>query len=245
MKKQASKVYKVLKKNKKSIKIRAMIMTGFLFAINTFAWFVFITNGDGKINADVIAWDIAFIDEESQTELLDIELQDLYPGMEVYSRYIIVKNKSDLDATFAYELQDIYIFGEEYESEDLEESLKNDFPFSIEFNHDKLELDKGDYLNFASYVVWPFEGKEPYVKLNRAYTYNAGFTYYTLEDGEYVEAYVYPMNFDSLVETGLYLECDDADSYWGEKSVTYREENPEGKALTLKVKLVVTQKATE
>ena len=245
MKKQASKVYKVLQKNKKSIKIRAMIMTGFLFAINTFAWFVFITNGDGKINADVIAWDIAFIDEESQTELLDIELQDLYPGMEVYSRYIIVKNKSDLDATFAYELQDIYIFGEEYKSEDLEDSLKNDFPFSIEFSHDKLELDKGDYLNFASYVVWPFEGKEPYVKLNSAYTYSEGFTYYTLEEGEYVEAYVYPMNFDSLVETGLYLECDDADSYWGEKSVTYREENPEGKALSLKVKLVVTQKATE
>ena len=245
MKKQASKVYKVLKKNKKSIKIRAMIMTGFLFAINTFAWFVFITNGDGKINADVIAWDIAFIDEESQTELLDIELQDLYPGMEVYSRYIIVKNKSDLDATFAYELQDIYIFGEQYESEDLEESLKNDFPFSIEFDHDKLELDKGDYLNFASYVVWPFESSEPYVKLNSAYTYSEGFTYYTLEDGEYVEAYVYPMNFPSLVETGLYLESDDADSYWGEKSVTYREENPEGKALSLKVKLVVTQKPTE
>ena len=53
------------------------------------------------------------------------------------------------------------------------------------------------------------------------------------------------MNFPSLVETGLYLESDDADSYWGEKSVTYREENPEGKALSLKVKLVVTQKPTE
>ena len=51
-------------------------MAGFLLAVNTFAWFVFITNGDGKINADVIAWDIAFIDEESQTELLDIELED-------------------------------------------------------------------------------------------------------------------------------------------------------------------------
>ena len=51
-------------------------MAGFLLAVNTFAWFVFITNGDGRINADVIAWDIAFIDEESQTELLDIELED-------------------------------------------------------------------------------------------------------------------------------------------------------------------------
>ena len=242
MKKQANKVYKVLRKNKKAIKIRAMIMTGFLFAINTFAWFIFITNGDGKINADVIAWDIAFIDEESQTELLDIELQDLYPGMEVYSRYIIVKNKSDLDATFDYELQDIFIFGKEYTSDDLENSLKNDFPFSIEFGHDKIELDKGDYLNFASYVIWPFEASEPYVKLNKAYEYNSGFTYYTLENGTYTEAYVYPMNFNSLVETGLYLESDDADSYWGEKSVTYREENPNGKALTLRVKLVVTQR---
>lgn len=217
-------------------------MAGFLLAVNTFAWFVFITNGDGKINADVIAWDIAFIDEESQTELLDIELEDLYPGMEVYSRYIIVKNKSDLNANFEYELQEITIFGEKYESEDLEESLKNDFPFSIAFGHDKIALDKGDYLNFASSVIWPFEGENEYVKLNKAYTYSDGLTYYVLEEGEYVEAYIYPMNFDLMREQGLYLESDEADSYWGEKSVTFREENPDTPAVTLKVKLVVTQR---
>ena len=216
-------------------------MAGFLLAVNTFAWFVFITNGDGKINADVIAWDIAFIDEESQTELLDIELEDLYPGMEVYQRYIIVKNKSDLNATFEYELLEISIFGKTYEADNLEDALKNDFPFSIEFGHDKIALDKGDYLNFSSSVIWPFEADSDYVKLNKAYEYKDGTTYYTLENGQYVEAYVYPMNFDSLLESGLYVESDDADSYWGEKSITYKEENPEGKAVRLKVKLVVTQ----
>lgn len=217
-------------------------MAGFLLAVNTFAWFIFITNGDGKINADVIAWDISFIDEESQTELLDIELEDLYPGMEVYSRYIIVKNKSDLNAVFGYELQEITIFGEKYEPENLENALVTDFPFKIRFEHDKISLDKGDYLNFASSVIWPFEAPEDYVKLNTAYTYEDGLTYYVLENGNYVEAYVYPMNFDSLVETGLYLESDDADSYWGEKSVTFKQENPEGKAITLKIKLTVSQK---
>lgn len=217
-------------------------MAGFLLAVNTFAWFVFITNGDGKINADVIAWDIAFIDEESQTELLDIELEDLYPGMEVYSRYIIVKNKSDLNANFEYELQEITIFGEKYETEDLEESLKKDFPFSISFGHDKIALDKGDYLNFSSSVIWPFEAPTQYVKLNKAYTYSDGLTYYVLENGNYVETTVYPMNFALMLEQGLYLESDEADSYWGEKSVTFREENPDIPAVTLKVKLVVTQR---
>jgi len=217
-------------------------MAGFLLAINTFAWFTFITNGDGKIKADVIAWDIAFIDEETQTEVLDIELEDLYPGMEVYSRYIIVKNKSDLNATFEYELQEITIFGKKYESDDLEESLKNDFPFSIEFGHDKTVLDKGDYLNFASNVIWLFEASSEYVKLNSAYEYKDGTTYYTLENGNYVEAYVYPMNFLTLLESGLYVESDEADSYWGEKSVIYRNQNPNKAAVSLKVKLIVTQK---
>ena len=91
-KKQLHKVYTSLQKKRNAIKIRAFIMAGFLLAVNTFAWFVFITNGDGKINADVIAWDIAYIDEESQTELLDIELEDFN-----YKNYGISIEFADID----------------------------------------------------------------------------------------------------------------------------------------------------
>ena len=49
--------------------------------------------------------------------------------------------------------------------------------------YEAIALDKGDYLNFSSSVIWPFEAPTQYVKLNKAYTYSDGLTYYVLENG--------------------------------------------------------------
>ncbi len=241
-KRQVNKIYKNLQKNRRAIKIRAYIMAGFLLAVNSFAWFVFATNGNGYINADVISWDISFVYEEEQVETLDISLDDLYPGMETFTKNLIIRNNSDLDATFSYEIQEVTAFGVTYTSEDLINYLANDLPFSLSFQYDKTELDKNESINFSVNVNWPFESSNAYYKLNSLYTYTPGINYYTESDGEYSVADVTDSDFDSFVESGLYVESDDADTYWGEQSIAYKKENPEDSVLKLKVKLIVTQK---
>lgn len=244
MKKQVNKVYKNLRKNKTAIKIRAILMSGLLLAINSFAWFVFIANGNGKIKADVISWDIAFLDEEEQVEILDIELTDLYPGMDSYSKSIVIKNRSDLDATFSYTIESVIVYGKEYVVSDYVTSLQTDFPFTITFSHDKTDIDKGESLNFYVNVIWPFEAEEEYYKLNSMYPYLEGIDYYLLDNGSYTKTTVTSSNYNTLVTSGLYIESDDADSYWGEKSVTFSKEYPTQSAIQLKAKLIVTQKMT-
>ncbi|MBQ7104429.1 MAG: hypothetical protein IJN90_01085 [Bacilli bacterium] len=244
MKKKVHKIYNKLQKKKTAIKIRAFIMAGFLLAVNSFAWFVFISNGNGNITADVISWDIVFLDQEEQVEMLDINLDDLYPGMSNFSRDIVVKNRSDLDATFKYEVEGVIVYGKEYVVEDYIASLQNDFPFKISFTHNKNDLAIGEKLNFTVSVTWPFESSNEYYKLNELYSYMDLVNYYTLSNGTYTKVNITESNFDSYVKNGLYVESDDADTFWGETSVTYKEQFPEESAITLKVKLIVTQKVS-
>ena len=241
MKKKTNKIYKILQKKKTAIKIRAFIMAGFLLAVNSFAWFVFISNGNGNITADVISWDIAFLDENEQIEVLDIELDDLYPGMMDFTRKIVVMNKSDLPAKFSYEIESVIVYGVEYKVDDYKASLQNDFPLKITFDHNKTDLNIDEKLDFSVSVSWPFESKNSYYKLNELYPYIDIVNYYVLENGNYNQVEVTNTNFATLVANGLYVESADADTYWGEKSVTYKKDNPEGSAITLKVKLIVTQ----
>ena len=71
------------------------------------------------------------------------------------------------------------------------------------------------------------------------------YNYYILQGSNYVKTDVTQANYDALVASGLYVESDDADSFWGEKSVTYRKDHPGESAFRLKVKLIVSQDNVE
>lgn len=245
MKKQANKIYKNLQKKKNAIKIRAYIMSGFLLAINSFAWFVFISNGNADIHADVISWDIVFLDEKEQSETLNVVLSRLYPGMDDFSQKIVVQNRSDLNAKIDYVVEGITIFGEEFVSDDYKKALEEEFPFSITFGYEKETILINEKTRFIISASWPFESSNAYYKLNSLYTYSSMYNYYVLQGSNYVKVDVNEDNYDELVSSGLYVESDDADSYWGEKSIVFKQENPHTSAISLKVKLIVSQDTVE
>jgi hypothetical protein len=245
MKKQASKIYNNLQKRRKAIKIRAYLMSGFLLAINSFAWFVFISNGNTDISANVISWNIAFLDENEQYEMVDIDLTDLYPGMRDFSRTIVIKNRSDLNAQFSYEIQSITIYGQTFTSPDYIMALENEFPFSITFNHDTEAILMNEKVNFTVSVTWPFESINSYYRLNSLYPYSATYNYYVYNGNSYIKTIVTESNYTEMLNNGLYVESDDADTYWGEKSVTFKETHPDESAISLKVKLIVSQDVIE
>ncbi len=221
-------------------------MVALLFSINTFAWFVFVTDGSTKIDADVISWDIAFLKDDVETEMIDIDITDLYPGMMTFEKEIMIMNRSDLDATFNCDIEKITVFGMDYENTDgnLMSSLQDQFPFKISFEYGESDIDKGGELTVKLVVKWDFENAQPYYKLNDLYEYQEGVTYYTLSNGEYTEEEVLGGSFNRLIKSGLYVESDDADTYWGERSVSYKEENPDDSVLHLQVKLVVSQRSS-
>lgn len=241
---QTNKLFKELHKRKNHIKFRAILMAGLMLAINSFAWFTFVANGNGKLSANVISWDIQFFDDDSQVEILDIDLVDLYPGMDDYYKSIIIRNHSDLNASFSYIIEEVEIYGEKYNSDDFTTSLLNDFPFTISFNYVSNKLDIGESLSFDVNVGWLFEAGEDYCKLNNIYPFLDYINYYK-PNGTGTVFELVPLlseDYSSALVSGLYAECDDVDTYWGEKNVLFKKENPDSNAVRIKLKLIVTQR---
>lgn len=218
-------------------------MACFMFAINSFAWFVFMTNGQGHIDADVVEWDIAFINEESQVELIDIKIDDLYPGMPDFNHEVEVRNKSDLNATFSYEVEEVIVFGEHYSYENLLNIANSDLPFKITFSYESDKINAGDTMKFKVNLTWPFESEKEYYRLNDFYTFVPGCPYYeyNADTGEYQQVDVTEKTFAGSVHGGLYVESDDADTFWGEQTIPYKKEHPDEGVIVLKIKLIVSQ----
>lgn len=97
---------------------------------------------------------------------LKIEVGKVLPGMEDYEKIIEVKNKGEVGAKLDYSILSVKIMDEYYEvtensgitSEELENKIKNDYPFKINIRKDDSNLDINDGNgNFVITVVWPFE----------------------------------------------------------------------------------------
>ncbi len=246
--KKFSYIYSRLQAGKKKLLIRTFIYAALLLGINTYAWFIYFNKFDGNINANVVGWDVSFYDEETSMDSVSIDINQLYPGMSNYEKEITVNNKSDVEASFSYEIVNFQLFGETIEisdtlnSEELINMLSTYFPFSINFSQDKdLIAAQGDSAKFNISVTWPFESENKYYKLNEYVTYDSSVKYYIYSNDNYVETSVTASNFESKVDSGLYMESDDADSYWGERASKFKALNSDDPCLSLKLNLNVTQ----
>lgn len=241
--------YDILQKNRKKIKRRSIFLASFLFCINIYAWFIFSSNANGTIAADIVSWSVSFYENNEAVREFNVSLDDMYPGMNAYTRSLDVKNASDVDAIFAYEITSMTLFGTSYNidginltSNQLVNKLKNDFPFSIDISSTKTELIKNDTAIFSVVVSWPYQSVNSYYKLTNDYDYVSYYNYYTY-NGTYIIDYdITSTNFLDNVVTGLYIESDDADGYFGEKCSAYKISNPDSSCLLLNMKLTVTQK---
>lgn len=233
-------------KLKKKLLIRSMIFTLFLLGINTYAWFIYMDKFDGNINADVIAWDITLYDED-EVNALSLNINDLHPGMNNYTKTIRVNNNSDMPATFNYEMKGFTLFGVPYQagstytSDDLINILTTYFPFEITFSKNKTDLySNGDNAMFSINVNWPFEQDTEYYKINNFFGFDNKIDYYIYNNGYVIDDTVNINNFASKANN-LYVLSDDADTYWGVKSSEYKKTNPSLPCLKLELDLIVTQ----
>lgn len=240
-------IYQNLQKNRKKIKRRAIFLSIFLLGINAYAWFVFIAKASGSIDANVVAWDVEFYDSDESIQTVAINIDNLYPGMQTYTKELTIKNSSSLPAHFYYEIATFSLFGQEiqasssYTSDDIINELKTKYPFTIEFSSSKTELAENDTLTFTIMVKWPFEPTNAYCKVTSEYPYNASFNYYQLSGGTYQLIDVTETDYATKVASGLYIEGDDMDTFWGEQSALFQENNPGKASISMKLNLIVSQ----
>ena len=166
------------------------------------------------------------------------------PGMIPFEYDIQIQNNSDVAANIHYKIISAKLLGNELlqegQEEAVTESLKAEYPFVLELTSDREDIQIGEMVSFKIALNWDYQAST-YYKVNNLYTYDSGVYYYTLVDGTYqVDNTVTQDNFSEKVASGLYLEKDDADSFFGYTCGKYEDETGEP-CLQLKVDLNVTQ----
>ncbi len=159
-------MHKILKIMKK-IKIKNLIILLLLLIFNSYAWFVYTTKVSGELSAHVSAWDVQFVAKDGGvSSYMNIEVAKIYPGMDDFEQTITVQNRGEVNIELSYEIEQVKILDESFTideengvtSENIEEKLKNDYPFKIIIEKDDTQLMNGTGDgSFKVKVVWPYE----------------------------------------------------------------------------------------
>ena len=207
----------VLKVIKKKVKLRYLLLLIVLLVSNTFAWFIYNTQVDNKIDVHVRAWRIVLTKEDSQiSDYVTFNVQNVYPGMTDYTDSLKVYNQGEVGATLRYTIMSANILGTEYiskegraekgenavdtdlSSSDLEQKLASDYPFKISFKMGKDSLAaEEDETTYTLTVTWAYESGD-----------------------------------------------DAMDTYYGNLAYDYIHNNPNTSCITLKVKIDIAQENT-
>lgn len=203
-------------KSKKFL-ISRLIFLIVLVAANTFAWFIYATKVDSSVSIHVRAWNVVFEANNNQvTNVLNINVDSIYPGMEDYTYEVNAYNHSEVSADMTYEILEARILNNTYittegrvyrgenalptdpTSSELEEQLADDYPFTIyiDVTDDHLVSTTGAE-TFSLNVEWPYESNQ-----------------------------------------------DDVDTLWGVNAYNYQSSNPNSPSISLVVKIIITQSSS-
>jgi hypothetical protein len=242
---EAKKVYDSMQKRRKKILRRSLLLAVFVFGVNIYAWFIFLNQSRLEVHGNVASWNVTFYDGTEEVQDLVINEQ-LYPGMDDYNKTLTIVNDGEVIASFEYTISDLKILGKTVDTSNQTtaiNSLQNDYPFIFTMSSDKTTINAHDSMNFSVDITWDYQdgGLRPYYRLTSVYDYTDEFDYYRLNSGTFekvtnVNAETFPSLRDSL-----YLQRDDADTYFGEQCGVYQRST--GKAcVEYKITVVVKQK---
>lgn len=236
--------YKKLQKSRKRMLLRSFLFALFLIGVNIFAWFTYVSKAGLQLEGNISSWDVEFNANGKPTTKVDFYVSDMKPGMLDYSQKVIIHNLGEVSADVSYEIASLSIMGRDVDASNKDEiirRLNSFYPFSVNLNIDSVIIQPQGYTNFSASLSWDYENQEKFYQLDSLYDYNGEFNYYNLVDGKYVvNDSVTADNFNEL-RNNLYLEKDDADSYFGYACGQY-EKNTGKSCLAMKLVLKVIQK---
>lgn len=172
-KKKKSLFVKILKR----IKISHLIILISLLLANSYAWFIYIDTVSNKIDVHVKSWQIDFFDgSQPVTDYIEIEADDIFPGMQDYENEVFVHNYGETAAGVEFTvleadiLDTVYrtvegkqetgdtLTGDELTSAQVVSMLANNYPFTITLALDTQTLSPVSGLaTFTADIEWPYE----------------------------------------------------------------------------------------
>lgn len=151
---------------KQRLKLRHLLILGVLLAANTFAWFIYANQVDGGMSAKIKAWNVDFeVNGDSGVRYILFNVDEIYPGMEEFTQSVTIKNHGETSARLEYEVESATILGETTEASIdgavtpalLLNSLKNDYPFSINPTFSAPVINPEETVTFTFKFNWPYE----------------------------------------------------------------------------------------
>jgi hypothetical protein len=222
-------LYNALKKKTKRTKRFTILMFLMLFAVNAYAWFIYISESSFDLSAKIVSWDVNFLSESQEVSEIKEVIENVAPGMETYTKTVNINNNSDFDAEFNYFLTDFQIMGNTvlpsgYSSMTTAEILtylEERYPFTFQMITDTDIIPTGDGGRFVISLGWDFEDASKYYKVDKIYKFNPSFDYYRYSNGAYVlDSTITAQNYIQH-SSSLYLYKDDADSFFGMECQKY------------------------
>ncbi len=158
-----------MSERKKRIYMRLNLVSLFFTAVSfisvTLAWFAYSGLVTTQTEVGVKAWQIEF-DNNGNTvsNNVVISLDDIYPGMDIMSETINIKNKGDSDAMINYKVKELRILDEVIDVSDitlLEDELAHKYPFHINMNLTNSYANAHDGSGkFSVSVSWPLDSND-------------------------------------------------------------------------------------
>lgn len=212
--KKLKKKLKNYKKIFKKIRPIHILIIIFLLIFNTYAWFIYATEVSTGLSVHVRSWKILFKnDDKPIVDYINIDIDNIYPGMEDYINELEAYNLSESNAVVSYEILTARILDKEYRSvegyihdklevpedamtsAEISQLLRTEFPFKLEIDIENEELDAE--IGSTKYTIrlyWPYESGD-----------------------------------------------DDLDTYWGNKAYEYNSTNPNSSSLNFRIRVRAIQ----
>lgn len=152
------------KKRRSYLKLNLMSLffTAVSFISVTLAWFAYSGLVTTQTEVNVKAWYIEFNNKgQAVSNNIVISLNDIYPGMDLMSETIDIKNSGDSAANIEYKIKSVRILDEQYVLTDqstIEDQLAHDYPFHINMSLSDTYAKENDGTGkFVVSVSWPLD----------------------------------------------------------------------------------------
>ena len=221
--------YEAIRKRNKFLKRRALILAVFVFVVNAYAWFVYISEADVRTDAAVKNWDLNFYD--GTTAIKEVVINpEMFPGMPEFTKSINIINASDVKADVEYKIKDVTLAGlpmfpTNTSDADIIDIVTDGYPFKVTISSGKDTLDETDSAPFTVKINWKYEDSSEYYKVGYSFNYGDDYQYYTYSECNYtLDTTVNATNWASKKDT-LFMQKDDIDSYLGTVCGNYQRTN--------------------
>lgn len=224
----------------------SLLLALFTLGVNIFAWFVFSSSVGMELDGSVAAWDIQFSSENQElNKNVIVNVTNMKPGMPDFNKTFLINNSGDVEATFTYNITSITMLGKtvNINNKNSANYFNTYFPFKLDFVASKDVLGNNDSLEFTVNLKWPYDSPGlNYYPQGKFYSFNPTFSYYSKNSNG---TYYLNNSIDSSSKFNsdkdyLYLEKDDADSFFGMECKKY-EETSGTSCLKINIKLIAEQ----